>query len=120
MPYRCCIACLLASCGPAIAATTPHPFGRPLIPDMVADASIVDVDGVFYCYATTDGWGKHLSTSGTPVVWKSLDGVKWEPYGGHDEVILRSPHRDQKSVHARYLRLTVLKGEPGLWEFRAY
>lgn len=71
------IAGLLASSGPAIAATTPHPFGRPLIPDMVADASIIDVDGVFYCYATTDGWGKHLSTSGTPVVWKSRDFINW-------------------------------------------
>ena len=68
---------LLACSGPSLAATTPHPFGRPLIPDMVADASIVDIDGVFYCYATTDGWGQHLSTSGTPVVWTSRDFVNW-------------------------------------------
>jgi hypothetical protein len=50
----------------------------------------------------------------------SLDGKNWQPYGGHDEVILRSPHRDQKSVRARYLKLIILKGEPGLWEFRVY
>ncbi len=69
---------LLASCvSSLVAATTPHPFGRPLIPDLLADASIVDIDGVFYCYATTDGWGKHLSTSGTPVVWTSRDFVNW-------------------------------------------
>lgn len=68
---------LLASCGPALAETAPHPFGRPLIPDLVADPSIIEVDGVFYCYATTDGWGKHLSTSGTPVVWKSRGFVNW-------------------------------------------
>ncbi|HEY8993722.1 MAG TPA: family 43 glycosylhydrolase [Lacunisphaera sp.] len=68
---------MLAFCGSSLAATTPHPFGRPLIPDMVADASIVDIDGVFYCYATTDGWGQHLSTSGTPVVWTSRDFVNW-------------------------------------------
>jgi hypothetical protein len=61
----------------SLRATTPHPFGRPLLPDLVADASIVDVDGVFYCYATTDGWGQHLSTSGTPVVWTSRDFVNW-------------------------------------------
>jgi len=67
---------VVAACS-AFAATTPHPFGRPLIPDMVADASIVDIDGVFYCYATTDGWGRHLDTSGTPVVWKSRDFVNW-------------------------------------------
>jgi hypothetical protein len=68
---------LLVACATSFAATTPHPFGRPLIPDMVPDASIVDIDGVFYCYATTDGWGQHLSTSGTPVVWKSRDFVNW-------------------------------------------
>lgn len=68
---------LLASCWSALAAAGSHEFGRPLIPDLVADASIVEADGVFYCYATTDGWGKHLSTSGTPVVWKSRDFVNW-------------------------------------------
>jgi hypothetical protein len=67
----------LASCASALAATTPHPFGRPLIPDLVADASIVDIDGVFYCYATTDGWGRGLETSGPPVVWTSRDFVNW-------------------------------------------
>jgi beta-xylosidase len=70
-------ASLLAVSAPLLPATTPHPFGRPLIPDMVADASIVEIDGVFYCYATTDGWGQHLSTSGTPVVWTSRDFVNW-------------------------------------------
>lgn len=50
----------------------------------------------------------------------SLDGQTWQPYGGHDEVIRRSPHRDEKPVRARYLKLTILKGEPGLWEFRVY
>jgi hypothetical protein len=50
----------------------------------------------------------------------SLDGTSWQSYGGHDELILRSPHRDEKPARARYLRLTVLKGEPGLWEFRVY
>jgi beta-xylosidase len=50
----------------------------------------------------------------------SLDGQSWEPYGGHEEVILRSPHRDEKPVRAQYLKLTILKGEPGLWGFRVY
>jgi len=71
------VAALLAFGGSSLAATTPHPFGRPLIPDLVADASIVDIDGIFYCYATTDGWGRHLDTSGTPVVWTSRDFVNW-------------------------------------------
>ncbi len=50
----------------------------------------------------------------------SLDGKSWKSYGGHDEVVLRSPHIDEKRVHARYLRVTILRGEPGLWEFRVY
>ena len=58
-------------------AQVSNPFGNALIPDMVADASIVDIDGTFYCYATTDGYGRGLETSGPPVVWKSKDFVHW-------------------------------------------
>jgi hypothetical protein len=50
----------------------------------------------------------------------SLDGQSWEPYGGHAEVALRSPHVDHKPARVRYLRLTILAGEPGLWEFRVH
>ena len=50
----------------------------------------------------------------------SLDGKTWHPYGGHKELIRRSPHRDAKPVRARYLKLTILQGTPGLWEFRVY
>ena len=56
-------------------------FGQALIPDMVADPSIVDIDGTFYCYATTDGWGQGLATSGTPVVWTSRDFLNWSFQG---------------------------------------
>ncbi len=52
-------------------------FPHALIPDMLADPSIVDIDGTFYCYATTDGMGKGLATSGLPVVWKSKDFLNW-------------------------------------------
>jgi hypothetical protein len=65
-----------------------------------------------YLVKPTAGHAYHLE-------W-SLDGSAWQPYGGHEEVILRSPHRDEKSVRARYLKLTILRGEPGLWEFRVY
>lgn len=50
----------------------------------------------------------------------SMDGQKWNVYGEHDDVICCSPHCDEKSVQARNLKLTILKGEPGLWEFRVY
>lgn len=52
-------------------------FGNALIPDMNADASIMLIGDTFYCYATTDGYGRHLDTSGPPVVWKSKDFVHW-------------------------------------------
>ncbi len=54
-----------------------NPFGNPVVPDMTADASIILVDNTFYYYATTDGYGRHLETSGPPVVWKSKDFVHW-------------------------------------------
>ena len=52
-------------------------FGRPIIPDLIADPSIVQFDGVFYCFATTDGYGAGLATSGLPVVWTSRDFLNW-------------------------------------------
>ena len=52
-------------------------FGNALVPDMIADASIVQFGDTFYCYATTDGYGQGLATSGPPVVWKSRDFVNW-------------------------------------------
>ena len=54
-----------------------NPFGHPLVPDMIADASIELVGDTFYCYATTDGYGRGLDTSGPPVVWKSKDFLHW-------------------------------------------
>lgn len=54
-----------------------NPFGNPLVPDMIADASIQLVGDTFYCYATTDGYGRGLETSGPPVVWKSKDLKHW-------------------------------------------
>lgn len=52
-------------------------FGNALVPDMIADASIELIGDTYYCYATTDGFGRGLDTSGPPVVWKSKDFVHW-------------------------------------------
>lgn len=60
-----------------------NPFGHALVPDMIADASIEYVDGIFYCFATTDGYGRGLETSGPPVVWTSKDFVNWEFNGSY-------------------------------------
>ena len=50
--------------------TFAQPTGNPIIPDLIADPSIVEIDGIFYCYATTDGYGHGLAKSGPPVVWQ--------------------------------------------------
>lgn len=54
-----------------------HPFGRPLVPDLVADPSIAEFDGTFYLFATTDGAGSDLAAAGKPVVWQSKDFLNW-------------------------------------------
>jgi len=48
---------------------------------MLADPDIVEINGTFYCYATVDGWGHGLATSGIPVVWKSRDFLNWSFQG---------------------------------------
>jgi Glycosyl hydrolases family 43/F5/8 type C domain len=58
-------------------AKTVSDFPHALIPDLIADPSIAVIDGVFYCYATTDGYGGGLSASGPPVVWTSRDFLNW-------------------------------------------
>ena len=71
------LSCLLLFPVFSVKAQKQNPFGNPLIPDMVADASIQEINGTFYCYATTDGYDRGLATSGPPVVWKSKDFVHW-------------------------------------------
>ena len=50
----------------------------------------------------------------------SLDGKTWQRYGGHEEARIQSPHTDLRSVRARYLKVSILRVTPGLWEFRVY
>jgi hypothetical protein len=64
-------------------AQSKNPFGNALVPDMIADASIQEINGTFYCYATTDGYDQGLKTSGPPVVWKSKDFVHWSFSGSY-------------------------------------
>lgn len=82
------IAIALTTCTPrqqeeATTFTPNNPFGHALVPDMIADASITEFDGTFYCYATTDGYGRGLETSGPPTVWKSKDFVNWSFDGNY-------------------------------------
>lgn len=84
-----------------IEAQVQNPFGNALIPDMVADASIQQIDGVFYCYATTDGYGRGLETSGPPVVWKSKDFVHWSFEGTYfPSAVTEKYWAPSKVIHA--------------------
>lgn len=76
-------ACVIEKKDRMDAFQVPNPFGYPFIPDMIADASICEFDGVFYCYATTDGYGQGLASSGPPTVWKSEDFVNWSFDGNY-------------------------------------
>ena len=49
---------------------------NPVVPDTIADPTIVHFDGTYYLYATTDV-DQELRASGTPVVWKSKDLLNW-------------------------------------------
>jgi len=55
---------------------SPALVGNPLVPDTVADPSIVCFNQTYYLYATTD-IDKGLSAAGPPVVWKSKDFLNW-------------------------------------------
>ena len=68
---------IILSATACLAVSAENPFGNALIPDMVADASVQQIGDRFYCYATTDGYGQGLKTSGPPVVWVSDNFVDW-------------------------------------------
>ena len=76
---RVLLSCVLLNAAAVVSAQPQHanPFGHALVPDMIADASIQLIGDTFYCYATTDGYGRGLETSGPPVVWKSKDFLHW-------------------------------------------
>ena len=56
---------------------------NPLVPDNLADPTIVQFGDTFYLYATSDvgDLKTDLSISGNPVVWKSKDFVNWSFVG---------------------------------------
>lgn len=74
---RTIVLCCIWALSSAVYGQHHNPFGHALVPDMIADASIEKIGDTFYCYATTDGYGRGLDTSGPPVVWKSKDFLHW-------------------------------------------
>ena len=83
------------------------PQYNPLVPDNIADPSIVLFKDTFYLYATTD-IDKELKVAGPPVVWKSTDFVNW-----HFDGIL------QTGIDwSRPYAYTNAKGQPATGYFR--
>jgi len=50
----------------------------------------------------------------------SINGKAWKPCGGHQQVIVESPHTDNLNIKARYLRVKILSGANGIWEWHIY
>ena len=51
--------------------------GNPLLPGYFADPTIVEFDGIYYIYATTDN---EMLASGAPTLWYSRDLLNWYNY----------------------------------------
>lgn len=98
--YIACLACCLGT-----AAWSQKEF-NPIIPDNLADPSVVKFGDTFYLYGTTD-IDQGLSKAGTPVVWKSKDFVNWSFDGSHIEGFdwkQGYPYTDTKGEHTGYFR----------------
>jgi hypothetical protein len=50
----------------------------------------------------------------------SADGREWKQCGGNQQVVVESPHTDKLNVKARYLRVKILSGINGIWEWHIY
>ena len=50
----------------------------------------------------------------------SADGETWTTCGRQKETAVRSPHIAKMNVQARYFRLTIDSGAPGIWEWRIF
>ncbi len=51
---------------------------------------------------------------------KSSDGQNWTLCGEQKDAVARSPHIAGNIGATRYLRITVLAGKPGIWEFKVF
>lgn len=54
------------------------------------------------------------------VLEKSTDGKTWKTCALQEEPVARSPHKAQNIGAARYLRLKIRQGNPGIWEIKIY
>lgn len=54
------------------------------------------------------------------ILEKSLDGRHWQVCGIQDEAVARSPHIVTGIGETKYLKIKIIKGNPGLWEIKVY
>lgn len=54
------------------------------------------------------------------ILEKSIDQSSWQVVGIQDEPVARSPHIANEIGEARYLRVKIIEGNPGLWEIKVY
>ena len=50
----------------------------------------------------------------------SADGKVWQVCGGHEDIKIQSPHIDTPNKKYRYLRIKILKGIAGIWEWNIH
>jgi hypothetical protein len=50
----------------------------------------------------------------------STDNTHWSIYQPPQPLTIESPHTTRGFASARYLRIFVMKGAPGLWEFHVW
>lgn len=54
------------------------------------------------------------------VIEASMDGKVWQEFAVHQDRKMCSPHTDVLNKRFRYLRIKILKGVPGIWEWNIY
>lgn len=62
----------------------------------------------------------HPSLGHAFVCEKSEDGKHWVSLKEQKEIAIRSPHKVENIGKARYLRVRIFEGQPGIWEARLY
>jgi Glycosyl hydrolases family 43/F5/8 type C domain len=80
-PILCLIVCVPPPGQGQVNQSSQTSSQRALIPDMIADPTITEIDGTFYCYATTDGYSLTPTGYGPGVVWTSPDFLSWSFHG---------------------------------------
>ena len=60
-------------------------------------------------------------TAGQAYILEYSDDCKtWNSCGGHPNLKIQSPHTDSLNIKARYLRIKILQGVKGIWEWNIY